>query len=181
MIVSNYKDNTYLPESLVKEIELLERTDKEFWTVYGLGEYGHITGLIYENFKECTEVPNSASLVAFGGDFGYSNDPTSIIGVYRDGTKLFLREEVYRTVLTNRDIFKEIQSRGLDVRDKFIFDSAEPKSIEELSRMGLNAWPAEKGKDSINNGIDILRRFELFVTKDSINLLKEFRNYKWAT
>jgi len=179
LIVSNYKDNTYLSQSLVKEIELLEKTDKEFWKIYGLGEYGHITGLVYDNFKECNSVPSGASFVAYGLDFGFSHDPSACIGVYRDGNKLYLREELYRTSLTNRDIFQEIQTRGLDRRDKFICDSAEPKSIEELHRMGLNAHPALKGKDSINNGIDILKRFEIFVTKDSSNLIKEFRNYKW--
>lgn len=180
VIVSNYNDNTFLPLGLVKEIELLQKTDKEFWKIYGLGEYGHITGLVYEEVKQVDNIPNSANFVAYGGDFGYSNDPTAVVGVYRDGTDLFFREEIYRTGLTNRDIFQEAKSKGLELKSKYIFDSAEPKSIEELYRMGINAHPATKGKDSIKNGIDILKRFNLHVTTDSKNLIKEFRNYKWT-
>jgi len=180
VIVSNYKHNTYLPQSLVQEIELLEKTDKAFWQIYGLGEYGVIKGRVYENYELCSSINSGCDFVAFGGDYGYSVDPTTIIGVWRKGNQLYLREVLYRVGCTNRDIVQEIKSKDIDIRDKFIFDSAEPKSIEEMYRMGMNIFPAKKGKDSINNGIDILKRFDIFVTEDSHNLIKEFKNYKWA-
>ena len=88
VIVSNYKHNTYLPSSLVKEIELLEKTDKSFWTIYGLGEYGKIEGLVYEKgFKLCDSIDSRIDLIAIGIDFGYSSSPASCVEVYRDGSE----------------------------------------------------------------------------------------------
>ena len=175
-IVSNYRDNSYLPESLVKEIEYLEKTDKEFWKIYGLGEYGNISGLIYDNIKYIDTIPDS-KLVAYGLDFGYSQDPTAVVGVYKRGDDLYLREILYERGLTNQDIAERL--RFTVNNEEVICDSAEPKSIEELYRLKINARPAVKGKDSVMNGIDILKRYNIHVLKDNSNLRKEFRSYKW--
>ena len=180
VIVSNYKHNTYLPSSLVKEIELLEHTDKSFWTIYGLGEYGKIEGLVYEKgFKLCDSIDSRIGVVAVGIDFGYSSSPASVVEVYRDGNKLYFREVLYRVGINNRELCEQIKQQGIDLRTKFIADSAEPKSIDELYSMGMNIHPAKKGKDSVNNGIDILKRFDFVVQKDSTNLIKELKSYKW--
>jgi phage terminase large subunit len=169
VIVSNYKHNTYLPSSLVKEIELLEHTDKSFWTIYGLGEYGKIEGRIYESFELCDSIDSRINLIAVGIDFGYSSSPASVVEVYRDGSKLYFREVLYRVGINNRELYQQIKQQGIDLRTKFIADSAEPKSIDELYSMGMNIHPAKKGKDSVNNGIDILKRFDFVVQKDSTN------------
>lgn len=178
-IVSTYQDNHFLPQTLVDEIEHLQKTDKEFWTVYGLGEYGNISNLIYENVQRYNKLPESAKFIAYGGDFGYTHDPTALTGVWLDDDNLYFRQFIYQTNLTNPDIFNEVKAVGLDIKDEYIFDSAEPKSITELYNMGLNIHPAVKGKDSIMNGIDILKRYILHVHQDSHDLYKEFRNYKW--
>ena len=179
VIVSNYRDNTFLSQSLIEEIEYLEDTDPEFWKIYGLGQYGNITGLIYENVKIIKEVPTNARLIAYGVDFGYTNDPTVVIGVSREGDNVYIQEVEYSTGLTNQDITERITANGLDLRDEYICDSAEPKSIEELYRMGVNAKPAVKGKDSIVHGIQILKRYNLHVTENSLNVRSELRKYKW--
>jgi len=179
VIVSNYKHNTFLPQGLVEEIEYLQHTDPEFWKIFGLGEYGNITGLIYESVTTVSTIPDGAIRVAIGCDFGFTNDPTAIIGVYRHDNNLYFKEIVYQTKLTNTDIANKLKEAGID-RDEVICDNAEPKSIEELYRQRINAKPSVKGKDSINNGIDILKRYKLHVTEDSLNLRKEFRSYKWA-
>ena len=179
VIVSNYRDNTFLSQSLIEEIEYLEDTDPEFWKIYGLGQYGNITGLIYEDVKIIKEVPNNARLIAYGVDFGYTNDPTVVIGVSREGDNVYIQEVEYSTGLTNQDITERITANGLDLRDEYICDSAEPKSIEELYRMGVNAKPAVKGKDSIVHGIQILKRYNLHVTENSLNVRSELRKYKW--
>lgn len=180
VIVSNYKHNTYLPSSLVKEIELLEHTDKSFWTIYGLGEYGKIEGLVYEKgYELCDSIDSRIGIVAIGIDFGYSSSPASVVEVYRDGSKLYFREVLYRVGINNRELYQQIKQQGVDLRTKFIADSAEPKSIDELYAMGMNIHPAKKGKDSVNNGIDILKRFDFVVQKDSTNLIKELKSYKW--
>jgi phage terminase large subunit len=177
VIVSNYKNNSFLPKSLIKEIEYLQQTDKEFWKIYGLGEYGNISGLIYENVKYVDSMPD-CKLVAVGLDFGYSLDPSAALKVYRKDDELYLKEIIYERGLTNQDLAERL--RPIVGRDEVICDSAEPKSIEELYRLGLNAKPATKGRDSILNGIDILKRFKINVVSSS-NLRKEFRTYKWAT
>ncbi len=177
VIVSNYKNNSFLPKSLIKEIEYLQQTDKEFWKIYGLGEYGNISGLVYENVKYVNSMPD-CKLVAYGLDFGYSIDPSACVAVYRKDDELYLKEIIYERELTNQDLAERL--RPIIGRDEVICDSAEPKSIEEIYRLGLNAKPATKGRDSILNGIDILKRFKINVVNSS-NLRKEFRTYKWAT
>jgi len=177
VIVSNYKNNSFLPKSLIKEIEYLKQTDKEFWKIYGLGEYGNISGLIYENVKYVNSMPDS-KLVAYGLDFGYSLDPAACLAVYKRDKDLYLKEILYEKGLTNQDLAERL--KPIVNRDEVICDSAEPKSIEELYRLGINAKPAVKGRDSILNGIDILKRYNINVVNSS-NLKKEFRTYKWAT
>ena len=179
VIVSNYRDNTFLSQSLIEEIEYLEDTDPEFWKIYGLGQYGNITGLIYEDVKIIKEVPTNARLIAYGVDFGYTNHPTAVIGISCEGDNVYIQEVEYSTGLTNQDITERITANGLDLRDEYICDSAEPKSIEELYRMGVNAKPAVKGKDSIVHGIQILKRYNLHVTENSLNVRSELRKYKW--
>ncbi len=177
VIVSNYKNNAFLPKSLIKEIEYLQQTDKEFWKIYGLGEYGNISGLIYENVKYVDSMPD-CKLVAHGLDFGYSIDSCAALSVYRKDDELYLKELIYERELTNHDIAEKLIP--IIGREELICDSAEPKSIEELYRLGLNAKPATKGRDSILNGIDILKRYKINVVNSS-NLRREFRMYKWAT
>jgi phage terminase large subunit len=179
-IVSTYKDNTFLPESLVDEIEYLQQTDPEFWKIYGLGEYGNITGLIYENVTFIPAIPENAKFVCYGLDFGFTNDPTAVIEIWKHDKDIYLNEMIYENGLTNEDIANRLKELGVTRQQEVICDSAEPKSIEELYRQGINSKPAKKGPDSIKNGIDILKRYNINVTNNSTNLRKEFRSYKWA-
>lgn len=178
VIVSTYKDNTFLPQSLIEEIEYLEKTDPEFWKVYGLGQYGKKYGLIFPDYTIVNEL--SGTLVGYGADFGFTNDPSTLIAVYKQDGGLILHELLYQRGLTNQDLSDRYRALNISQTDDIIADSAEPKSIEELYRMGWNIFPAEKGPDSIKNGIDILKRYKLSVTQSSSNLLKELRSYKWA-
>jgi phage terminase large subunit len=178
VIVSTYRDNTFLPKSLIEEIEYLERTDPEFWKVYGLGQYGKKYGLIFPDYQ-IVDQP-TGTLVGYGADFGFTNDPSTLIAVYKQDGGLILHELLYQRGLTNQDLADRYRALGVSGDDEVIADSAEPKSIEELYRLGINIHPAEKGPDSIKNGIDILKRYKLSVTSSSVNLLKELRSYKWA-
>jgi phage terminase large subunit len=112
-------------------------------------------------------------------DFGFTNDPTAIVKVFKDGENLYIQELLYHTNLTNQDISEKLSQLGLTRFDEIWADSAEPKSIEELHRMGWNVKPTAKGADSVMAGIDILKRHKIFVTKDSKNAIREFQNYKW--
>jgi phage terminase large subunit len=177
LLITTYRDNPHLPKELKDEIELLEQADPEYWKVFGLGQRGQLRGLVFNNWNEGYEIPDSANKVGFGLDWGFTNDPTAIIKVYRDGQTLYVSEELYERGLTNQDIgnrLKQICSN----RDEIFADSAEPKSIEEVYRMGWNIKPTQKGKDSIVNSIDILRRFKLVLIGK--NLVSEFKTYKWV-
>lgn len=113
-------------------------------------------------------------------DFGYTNDPTTLVAVYEHGTNLYMDEYIYQTGMTNRDIHNTLASLGLDRRAEIFADSAEPKSIDELHKFGWNVKPTLKGADSVMAGIDQLKRFKLVVTPRSKNLVKELQNYKWV-
>ena len=122
-------------------------------------------------------IPDNAKLISYGLDFGYSIDPTAVVGVYKYGNDIYVNEVMFERGLTNQDIAERLSP--IVNRNEVICDSAEPKSIEELYRMGINSKPATKGRDSIQNGIDILKRHKIFITTSSLNLIKEFKNYKW--
>ena len=175
---TTYRDNPFLDKSIVDEIERLRDTDEDYWRIYGLGERGMSRATIFQ-FGQA-EIPTDAKLISMGLDFGYTNDPTALVAVYQLENNLYLDELIYRTGLTNRDIHAHFQSFSLDRRDEIFADSAEPKSIDELHRFGWNIKPTVKGADSVNAGIDILKRHKLFVTPRSSNLIKELQNYKWV-
>jgi phage terminase large subunit len=188
LIILTYNDNEALPDTIKRDIEL-NRTKAEtsaywanWWKVYGLGQVGTLQGAIYEDFEVVEGIDVSrAKFVALGLDWGFSNDPTALVAIYRQGDCLLIQELLYSTGLTNQDIADKLRSLGITRAWEIVADSAEPKSIEEIYRLGFNIKPAEKGPDSVRNGIDILKRYKLQVTKDSTNLIKELRSYTWAT
>ena len=178
-IKSTYLDNTFLEKSIIDEIEKLKDTDQDYWRIYGLGERGSLKDLVY-TVTEIDSVPTDrASLVGFGLDFGYSQDPTAVTAVWKEEDNLYFEEVIYEKGLTNDAIAKLLKDFGVERFHDIVADSAEPKSIDELRKYGLSVKPAFKGPDSIRNGIDILRRHKLFVTKGSSNLITEFNRYKW--
>ena len=181
-IHSTYKDNPYLNDDQVNEIERLQYTDKQYYQIYALGQFAGSFDRIYQ-YIPIDDIPtNVAKLVALGMDFGFTNDPTTLVEVWKDGRDgIYLNELIYEQGLTNGDIAALLGQYGVDKYIEIIADSAEPKSIEEIRRFGFNIKPAHKGPDSVNNGIDILKRHVIHVTKQSINLIKELNNYKWFT
>lgn len=177
-IKSTYKDNQYLDASIVNEIESRKSTDPYWWKVFGEGEIGVLDGIVFSNWKIVDEIPVSPKKV-IGLDFGYTNDPTSIIEVsYSDG-EIYLNEVLYQTQLTNQMIAKLILQDEELKTNIVVCDSAEPKSIDELRLAGVRSIPADKGADSIRNGIDLMKQYKINISKSSVNLIKEFRNYRW--
>lgn len=172
---STYKDNTFLDENLLREIEKLRDTDEDYYRIYGLGERGGSRELVY-NFSITKKIPEEADLIGVGLDFGFSNDVTAVVKVYRDGEKIYIDEIMYQTQLTIADIVTLLKQKGID-RQEIIADWSEPRSIEELKRAGFNI-KATTNK-SINQGIDVLKRYKLLVTEESTNVINEFQRYKW--
>lgn len=179
VIVSTYKDNLFLGDDAIKEIERLKETNPDAWLVYGEGLYGEIRGAIFKNWEMCVEFPEDAKKITYGLDFGFSNDPSALTKVGELHGEIYLQELIYNKGLTNQDLVDKLKELGITEYDEIIADSAEPKSIEEIRRSGFNIKPAKKGPDSILNGIDILKRYKLNVVKGSTNLRKELVNYKW--
>jgi phage terminase large subunit len=177
VIVSTYLDNPFLDDNIKKEISLLKDTDPSLWTIYGAGEWGQIEGLVFNNFHITNKI--EGELLGYGLDFGYSNDPTALIEVRRINGELNIKTLIYERGLTNQDISIRFKELEIDKYKSIIADSAEPKSIEELYRDGWrNIEPAKKGKDSILNSIDILRRYKInYLPEDYI--AKEISTYKF--
>ena len=174
--ISTFMDNPFLSENLKTEIQRLKDTDHDYWLVYGLGQRGQSRSLVFK-FTTCDKIPETAKLLSYGLDFGYASDPSSLCATYIDGDNMYSKELLYKKGLTNQDLALEFVKLGLDRRDEIFADSSEPKSIEEIHRMGWNI--KGKKKFEINYGIDLIRRYKLHITKDSTNALKELENYKY--
>lgn len=176
---TTYKDNPYLEQSVIEEIERFKEVDVNFWNVYGLGQRGVNRSAVFTHWKQIKSVPESYKLMNYGLDFGYSADPTCIVAIYTDGHGFLLDEICYGTGLTNSAICQTMREAGIRRDDVVIADCAEPKSIDEIHGHGFNIHACRKGADSIRNGIDFLRSRPLMITERSINGIKELRNYKY--
>ena len=177
-IKSTYKANPFLDEDTIAEIERLKDIDPDYWRVYGLGEIGSIQTMIFRNFNLVDDV--QGKLIGYGLDFGFTNSPTALVEVRQLDDNLYIKELLYEKRLTNTDLANKLKEFGIDRQTEIVGDSAEPKSIEEIYRQGFNIKPAKKGA-GIHLGLDIMRRYKLHITKDSLNAIKEFRGYKWST
>lgn len=175
---TTYLDNPFLSDVIKDEIERLKEIDENYWRVYGLGERGQSRSLVF-TYSECSTIPADAELVGYGLDFGFTADPTSLIATYKLDDKLYVDELIYQKGMTNMDIAQTIKSLDISQYTPIWADSAEPKSIAELQAFGIKVKSTAKGADSINIGIDMIRRYKLHATSRSINLIKELRNYKY--
>ena len=184
-ITLTYLDNEALPETIIKEIESAKEKAKtssywaNWWQVYGLGQTGSLEGVCIPDWQEIDNLPEEARLLCYGMDWGYSNDPTSLIAMYKYNDAYIFDELVYKKGLLNSDISNTFKS--LNVNDIVYADSAEPKSIAELNSYGHNVLPVSKGRDSIVYGINLINQNKVYVTKRSKNLINELRNYIWMT
>jgi len=172
--IFTYKDNGFLTDEQCRTIEAIK--DETLRQVYVYGQYGIVKGLIFPQITLVDSFPQQCEKIAIGLDFGYTNDPTAAILCGALGDNLYLDELIYEYALTNDQIAKR-----LDRKIEVYADSAEPKSIEELKRFGLRVFAAQKGKDSIQFGINTLKQYNLHITARSYNLLKEQKLYKYKT
>ena len=175
---TTYLDNPFIEEAIKLEIERLKETDEQYWQIYGLGERAASRSTIF-SFSECTLIHDEAKLIAYGMDFGYTNDPTTLVSVYTKEHKLYIKEHLYRTQMTTRDIHNFLIKENLE-KSPIYADSAEPRLINELRTMGHNIFPSMKGRDSVNAGIDLLKRYKINILSKCDNAIREFRNYKWS-
>ena len=181
-ITLTYLDNEALSETIVKEIESAKEKAKtssywaNWWQVYGLGQTGSLEGVCIPDWQEI-QLPTEARLLCYGMDWGYSNDPTSLIAMYKYNDAYIFDELIYQKGLLNSDISNLLKTNG--VNDIVYADSAEPKSIAELNSYGHNVLPVSKGRDSILYGLNLINQNKVYVTSRSKNLINELRNYIW--
>lgn len=186
-LTTNYMCNEWLDKSDLKLFEDMKQRNPRRYAVAGLGNWGIVDGLIYENWREeafdVDAVRADASLQScFGLDFGYTNDPTALFCGLLDlkGKRLFVFDEMYEKGMSNRRIAEKVQAMGYG-KERITADSAEPKSIDELKSLGLRVSPAAKGKDSIQNGIQWIQDLEIIIHPRCVNFLTEISNYTWDT
>jgi phage terminase large subunit len=177
-VTLTYKDNEALDPQIVASIEQ-RKGNASWWRVYGEGVLGQAEGRIYKDWVLIDAIPHEARLERYGLDFGYTNDPTAIVGLYRYNGGFILDEVCYQKGMSNKQIADTLLA--LPQKALVIADSAEPKSIDEIRSYGINILPAKKGAGSINQGIQFVQDQKISVTKNSTNLLKEYRNYLWQT
>lgn len=176
-IHSTYLDNPFLTPEQIAEIER-NKNNKAWWSIYGLGIISESEGAIYKDWQIIDEIPHEARLERMGMDFGYTNDPSAIVAVYRYNGGIILDEITFQKGLSNKqlaDILKNVPQALV------IADSAEPKSIDEIASYGVSILPSMKGQGSLLRGIQYVQQQRISVTKRSINVIKEYRNYLWQT
>lgn len=173
-IHSTYLDNPFLDPETIKEIERLKELDDNYWRIYGLGEKGISETTIYSKWGYVDSLPEGEQV--YGLDFGYNN-PTALVKISVHDDNIYAHEELYQSKMTNQDLIEWLKMK--EIRGYIYADCAEPQRIQEIKRAGFNIKPADKSKNSVKDGIDTIKRKGIFITKDSVNLLKEIKSYKW--
>lgn len=181
-ITTNYKCNEWLDEADLRLFDNMKEKNPRRYQVAGLGNWGIVDGLVYENWKEeeftLDQVINCDSVN--GIDFGYTNDPAAVfIGfIDTENKKLYVWDEIYKKGLSNKKLYEEIESSHYQ-KKSFTADCAEPKSIDELRGYGLRVEKSQKGKDSITHGIQYIQDFEIIIHPRCVNFITEIGNYTW--
>lgn len=176
IIHSTYKDNEYLDQETINEIERLQETDQNLWRIYGLGQMGILENLVYTHWKTIEKLPDGDTY--YGLDFGYNN-PSALIEIRIQDEDVYVKEILYESRLTNQDLINRIESAGISKSYPIYADSEDPQRIKEIEQAGYNIQGVDKEKGSVKRGIDIIKSRKLFITNDSVNTLKEIRAYKW--
>lgn len=175
--VSSWRDNPFLEDKIIESIKELKQIDYDMWLIYSESQIVPPREKIFQTPQTYTELPSHIKERYYGIDFGYSNDPCAVIELNVDGRNIYVRQIVYDLGLTNEDLAFKIKDKGIDRDADIVCDSAEPKSIAELKRQGLNVRPVQK--TSVLYGIQKMRQYKFFVHEESVDLLKEFDTYQF--
>lgn len=179
LIISDHRNNRFLTESEHEKIEAIE--DKELWLVYARGLTGRITGLIFSRWDVVDSLPpkDEWKMDVRGLDFGFTNDHSALEHLVLAHGELWVDEEFYEVNMTNTDIARRCRELGISRSNLIVADCAEPKSIKEIHNEGLWIVGSTKGPDSIRNGIDILKRYPIHITRRSKGIIGNMQAYKW--
>lgn len=183
IVHTTYKDNPYLPKEYTDSLLRLEKTNPAYYKIYAIGDFATLDKLVFpvKTVRLVSEDETKNLLFWIGMDFGYTNDPTAITWGYCDNMnhRLYITGEYDKTSMTNDVIAKVVTDLGFS-KERIVADSAEPKSIAELRRLGINRiMAAVKGPDSVKNGIDRIQRYDIIIDERCTNTIEEFDNYTW--
>lgn len=183
VVHSTYKDNRFLDDEYIKVLEDLEEEDPAYHRVYALGEWGELKGLIYGNWDVIDKFPDNVDEEIYSLDFGFNN-PSCLLKIgIKDSKHVYIQELIYESKLTNGQLIEKtedlVEEEKVDKEHLFKADSAEPDRIQEFSNAGFFITPCRKGKNSVKDGIDVVKRKKLHITKDSVNVIDEIQAYKW--
>lgn len=181
ILKSTYKDNPFLPQEYINSLESMMDTNPTYYRIYALGEFCSLDKLIYNNWRISEEKPPQGTTLIIGLDFGYSNDPSALIISYCDeaNKRIYIADEWYKRGALNDEIVRIIKEKGF-TKEEIIADAAEPKSIEEMRRLGLyRIKPSVKGAGSIMYGIQRLQQYELIVSPHCESVITELQNYSY--
>ena len=173
---TSWRDNPFVDDNIIKELESLKEKDENLYRIYNLGEKGIATQLVFTKYNTIEYIPDGLKLLGRGMDFGF-NSPTALVEVYKDEDNLFFKEMLFVKGMTMPDIIHKMEQMGIEKTDTIWCDSAAPQNIEELKRARFNAKPVNK--KSILHGIDLIRRHHIFIPTESKNILYEFGSYKF--
>ena len=174
--ITTFEDNIQnLEQPVIDEIKSLKYKNPTLWQIYGEGKQAIVEGLVFPNFETIADIPTQIDKTFIGIDYGYTNDPTAIVEVGIEGENIYIREIAYQTHLMTNEIAQILKKQG----KKVISESADPRMIDELARDGVNIVPVQKYKGSIEAGIAKMQTMKIHVTKDSTNVIKEFKNYTY--
>lgn len=175
--VSTYKDNPFLEQTIIDEIESLQQKNRSLWQIFGEGKMAQIEGLVFTNVETIATLPEHIKRTFIGIDFGFTNDPTAIVEVAFDRQALYISEVCYRTQMLQQDIIRVLKQHP---RTKVISESADPRLIEEIYRAGIDIHAVKKYPGSIEAGVAWMLQHPIRVTAHSNNVLKELHNYVYS-
>lgn len=174
--VTTYKDNAFLSQTIIDELESLKGKNASLWQIYGLGQQAAIEGVVFPSFEIVAEIPAHIRRRWIGVDYGFTHDPTAIVEVAEEGDALYIDERIYRTEMLTSDIIRELKACGAL---KVISESADPRLVREIYRAGVNIHAVRKFGGSVEAGIAKMHEYRLCVTQRSVNVIKELRNYTY--
>ena len=177
--ITTYQDNPFLPLEQVRFIEKYKETNPRYWQTYGLGQFAVNEKQIYDFEIVDQYDTDNAEFICFSMDVGFVSDPTALVSIWRNGSELLVREHIYKKGLITSEILAMMNGNVGD-RDIIIVDSSEPRLIDEIRRSGYPLTKGvKKGKDSIQWGIDLVKKYKIVVEKSSANIIEELYNYEW--
>jgi phage terminase large subunit len=179
IIKSTYKDNPFLAKEYIQILKDLKDQDKNSYKVYALGEWGSLENLIYNNYSFIDDFPKKENLdeIIYGLDFGFNN-PSALVKIGLKENNAYLQQVLYETKLTNSQLIEKLKVLNIEPNLQIYADSAEPNRIEEICKAGFNCFPSDK---DVNKGIDTVKSYKKFITKDSADLIKEIQSHSWQT